>query len=96
MPKLSALLDDVFHPESYLPAHVETQRCYDFTLGVPLLSVPIISTAISLLRFAWQKQTMLQTEISQLIHSIYYITYRMYISANIETIPIETYNHCKV
>ncbi|MFV1921570.1 MAG: PD-(D/E)XK nuclease family protein [Methylotenera sp.] len=71
-PKLSALLDDVFHPESYLPAHVEIQRCYDFTLGVPLLSVPIISTAISLLRFAWQKQTMLQTEISQLIHSIYW------------------------
>lgn len=71
-PKLSALLDDAFHPETHLPVQAEMQRCYDFTLGVPLLSVPIISTAINLLRFAWHQQTMLQTEISQLIHSIYW------------------------
>jgi exodeoxyribonuclease-5 len=48
------------------------QRCYDFTLGVPLSSLPIISTALTLLRFAWQRQAMLQTEISQLIHSVYW------------------------
>lgn len=71
-PKISALLDDIFHPETHLPAQAEMRRCYDFTLGVPLLSVPIISTAINLLRFAWHQQTMLQTEISQLIHSIYW------------------------
>ncbi|MGJ8620485.1 MAG: PD-(D/E)XK nuclease family protein [Methylophilaceae bacterium] len=71
-PKLSALLDDIFHPEAISPAHAEIQRCYDFTLGVPLSSLPIISTAIDLLRFAWQKQAILQNDISKLIHSVYW------------------------
>lgn len=71
-PKLSDLLDDVFHPQTAAPAHAETLRCYDFTLGVSLSSLPIISTALDLLRFAWQKQAMLQSEITQLLTSVYW------------------------
>ena len=71
-PKLSDLLDDVFHPQAAAAAHAETLRCYDFTLGVPLSTLPIISTALDLLRFAWQKQAMLQSEISQLLTSVYW------------------------
>ncbi len=70
--KLSTLLDDAFHPETHIPSLAEIQRCYDFTLGVTLSSLPIISTALNLLRFAWQKQSLLQSEISQLIHSVYW------------------------
>jgi len=71
-PKLSAFLDDVFHPEATAPRNAEMLRCYDFSLGVPLSSLPIISTALGLLRFAWQKQAILQTEIAQLLHNAYW------------------------
>jgi probable DNA repair protein len=71
-PKLSDLLDDVFHPQAAAPAQAETLRCYDFTLGVPLSSLPIVSTALDLLRFAWQKQAVLQSEITQLLTSVYW------------------------
>jgi probable DNA repair protein len=70
--KLSDLLDDVFHPEAAAPANAEITRCYDFTLGVPLSSIPIIATALGLLRFAWSKQQTLQTDIAQLLHSTYW------------------------
>ena len=69
---LSDSLDDVFHPLAAAPAQAETLRCYDFTLGVPLSSLPIINTALNLLRFAWQKQAMLQSEITQLLASVYW------------------------
>ncbi len=71
-PKLSDLLDDVFHPQTAASAQAEAMRCYDFTLGVPLSSLPIISTALDLLRFAWQKQALLQSEITQLLASAYW------------------------
>jgi probable DNA repair protein len=71
-PKLSDLLDDVFHPQAAAPAQAEILRCYDFTLGVSLLNLPIISTALDLLRLAWQKQSLQQTEIAQLLHSVYW------------------------
>lgn len=71
-PMLSALLDDVFHPETAAPANAERLRCYDFSLGIALSSLPIISSALNLLRFAWQKQTVLQSEIASLLHSAYW------------------------
>jgi probable DNA repair protein len=71
-PVLSSLLDDVFHPESATPAQAEILRCYDFTLGVPLSSIPIISTALDLLHFAWQNQALLQTDITSLLTNIYW------------------------
>lgn len=71
-PALSNLLDDVFHPSTAAPAQAEIVRCYDFTLGIPLSRVPIISTALDLLHFAWHKQALLQTDISPLINSVYW------------------------
>ncbi len=70
--KLSHLLDDAFHPEATAPVFTEMIRCYDFTLGVPLSSLPIITTALDLLRFAWNKQPNLQTDIAKLLHSVYW------------------------
>ena len=70
--KLSYLLDDVFHPEAAAPANAEITRCYDFTLGVSLSTLPIITTALDLLRFAWSKQVTLQSDIAQLLHSVYW------------------------
>ncbi|HIE90878.1 MAG TPA: hypothetical protein EYQ56_04080, partial [Methylophilaceae bacterium] len=43
-----------------------------FSLGVPLSSLPIISAALGLLRFAWQRQAILQAEIAQLLHNVYW------------------------
>ena len=71
-PTLSNLLDDVFHASAAAPAQAEIVRCYDFTLGVPLSSLPIISTALDLLYFAWQNQALLQTDISPLLNSVYW------------------------
>ncbi len=70
--KLSHLLDDTFHPQTAAPAFAEQQRCYDFTLGVPLSSLPIINTALALLRFAWQRQPIMQADIAALLQSAYW------------------------
>lgn len=70
--KLSHLLDDAFHPQAAAPAFAEIIRCYDFTLGIPLSTLPIITTALNLLRFAWNKQQVMQTEIATLLHSAYW------------------------
>lgn len=71
-PTLIYLLDDVFHPHTAAPAQSEALRCYDFTLGISLLSLPIINTALGLLRFAWQRQALLQTELTTLLQSVYW------------------------
>ncbi len=70
--KLSHLLDDTFHPQTAAPAFAEQHRCYDFTLGVPLSSLPIINTALALLRFAWQRQPIMQADIAALLQSAYW------------------------
>ncbi|MFW5432541.1 MAG: PD-(D/E)XK nuclease family protein [Methylophilaceae bacterium] len=70
--KLSHCLDDTFHPETAAPAFAEITRCYDFTLGVPLSTLPIISTALDLLRFAWNKQQVMQADIAQLLQCVYW------------------------
>lgn len=70
--KLANLLDDTFHPQTAAPAFAEQQRCYDFTLGVPLSSLPMISTALALLRFAWQQQPIMQADIATLLQSAYW------------------------
>ncbi len=70
--KLSYLLDDTFHPQAAAPAQAEITRCYDFTLGVALSTLPIIATAIDLLRLAWSRQPVLQTDIARLLHNAYW------------------------
>lgn len=47
--RLSALLDEVLHPDLIVPSRAEAPRCYDFSLGVPLSSQPLVATALDLL-----------------------------------------------
>ena len=70
--KLSAMLDDVLHPQAARPALAEAQRCYDFSLGVPLNTQTIISNALSLIRLAWQRGNILQQDVAHLLHSPYW------------------------
>jgi exodeoxyribonuclease-5 len=70
--KLSALLDDVLQSTAARPALAESRRCYDFSLGVPLNTQPVITTAIHLLQFAWKRGNIFQQEIVRLLHSPYW------------------------
>lgn len=70
--RISALLDDVFHPLAAVPAQAEITRCYDFSLGIPLSALPIIQTALDLLRLAWQKQELMQPDVARLLRSAYW------------------------
>ncbi|MFA6040809.1 MAG: hypothetical protein WC733_04850, partial [Methylophilus sp.] len=70
--KLSALLDETFHPQSLLPSLYESARCYDFSLGVALNATPIVSTALDLLRMAWQGRALSQADVSRLVLSPYW------------------------
>lgn len=51
---LADLLDEAFHPLSIRPDQVEMPRCYDFSLGTTLASVPLVDTALQLLQLAVQ------------------------------------------
>jgi len=70
--KLSAILDDVLHPQAARPALAETERIYDFSLGVSLNTQTIISDALSLIRLAWQRSNILQQDVAHLLHSPYW------------------------
>ncbi|HSI28209.1 MAG: PD-(D/E)XK nuclease family protein [Methylophilus sp.] len=69
---LAHLLDDVFHREALHPAHAETPRCYEFSLGLPLSRWPLVDTALSLLRLAFQQSPFSQTELSALLGNVYW------------------------
>jgi len=47
--KLASLLDDVLHPEAILPAAAEMPRLYDFSLGIALISHPMVTAGLGLL-----------------------------------------------
>jgi probable DNA repair protein len=70
--KLSAMLDDVLHPQAVRPALAEIQRCYDFSLGVSLNTPAIISDALSLIRLAWHRGNILQQDVAYLLLSPYW------------------------
>ena len=70
--KLSGLLDDVLHPETARPAFIESARCFDFSLGVPLNTQPVIATALNLLQLAWQHGNLSQHQVANLLHSPYW------------------------
>ncbi|MFQ6333645.1 PD-(D/E)XK nuclease family protein [Methylophilus sp. 3sh_L] len=69
---LANLLDDTFHPEALHPAHAEMPRCYEFSLGTPLTRWPLVTTALSLLRLAFQHTPLAQTELSALLADVYW------------------------
>lgn len=70
--KLAALLDEAFQPATVTPQLAESPRVYDFSLGVPLSSQPVIAAALNLLRFGFERQAIPQSEISALLHNPYW------------------------
>jgi exodeoxyribonuclease-5 len=54
--RLAALLDEVLHPVTVRPGLVEADRAYDFSLGLPLNTQPVVHTALALLRIFWQQR----------------------------------------
>jgi len=70
--KLAALLDEAFQPETVTPQSSQIPRTYDFSLGVPLSTQPIISAALNLLYFGMQRQAVPQSDISALLHNPYW------------------------
>ena len=70
--KFAALLDEAFHADYVTPQLAQLPRAYDFSLGVPLSTQPVISTALDLLRFGFQRQAVPQADISELLHSPYW------------------------
>jgi probable DNA repair protein len=68
----AALLDEAFHPDCVTPMLAQAARRYDFSLGVPLSSQPIIATGLNLLRFGLQRQAIPQAEISELLLNPYW------------------------
>ncbi len=70
--KLASLLDEAFHPTYVTPQLAQSPRTYDFSLGVPLSTQPIIAAALNLLRFGFQRQAVPQSDISELLHSPYW------------------------
>lgn len=69
---LASLLDEAFHPDCVTPMLAQATRRYDFSLGVPLSSQPIIAAGLSLLRFGLQRQAIPQAEISELLLNPYW------------------------
>lgn len=69
---LANLLDDCFHPEALHPALAEMPRCYEFSLGVALHRWPLVHSALTLLRLAFQGGPVTQTELSAVLADIYW------------------------
>lgn len=53
--QLVDFLDETFHPNTWLPQHIEAARCYDTALGDALTAYPIVHSAMQLLRIATQR-----------------------------------------
>ena len=69
---LAALLDEAFHADCVTPMLAQSARRYDFSLGVPLSSQPVIAAGLNLLRFGLQRQALPQAEISELLLNPYW------------------------
>jgi exodeoxyribonuclease-5 len=69
---LSAILDDVLHPEALQPAHAEMPRSYDFSLGTPLATHPMIAAALAILRLVTQRYRVAQHEFGTLLANVYW------------------------
>lgn len=54
------------------PQLAQSPRTYDFSLGVPLSTQPVVAAALNLLRFGFQRQAVPQSDISELLHSPYW------------------------
>lgn len=71
-PTLTSLLDDTFHPETIVPALAEQPRNYECSLGSTFAALPLIATALDLLRVAFLPVKQNQTVFSQLLTNIHW------------------------
>lgn len=70
--RLAALLDDVLQPDTLCAAASESPRRYDFSLGQPLSSVPVVGAALSLLRMMSGRRQVEQRVMSGLLLQPYW------------------------
>jgi probable DNA repair protein len=70
--KLGSWLDEAFQAQTVTPQLAQSPRTYDFSLGVPLSTQPVVAAALNLLRFGFQHQAIPQSEISELLHNPYW------------------------
>ncbi|MCX7626993.1 MAG: PD-(D/E)XK nuclease family protein [Methylophilaceae bacterium] len=69
---LSALLDDVLHPETVFPARSEGRRHYDISLGEPLAAHPLVACALELIGLAVQRPQFSQQAFGCLLRDVYW------------------------
>lgn len=70
--RLAAILDDTLHPECLQPARAQQARRYDFSLGEPLSAVPLVASALSLLRLAARSYRLEQAQAAALLQDVYW------------------------
>jgi probable DNA repair protein len=70
--RIAALLDDTLHPHSIHPAHAQSPRNYDFSLGIPLADYPLVRTALALLRLSVQRHQCPQQDLSWVLRDGYW------------------------
>ena len=70
--RLQDTLEDLLHPSCVRPAQTETAREFNFSLGKPLSALPIISTALDLLRLALRPDRFEQSFIGTLLTGPYW------------------------
>ncbi len=68
--QLADLLDDTFHPEALYD--YETERIYDFSLGLALSEQSMVRTALNLLRVSASSKTTEQPEMSALLLDVHW------------------------
>ncbi|MDR2220597.1 MAG: PD-(D/E)XK nuclease family protein [Methylobacillus sp.] len=70
--RLLMLLDDALHPLASLPSHAEMPRVYDFSLGDPLASHPLVACGLNLLRLAVWRFRIPQQDAGRLLRDVYW------------------------
>ncbi len=64
---LEARLDAAFHPDLLRPDAAEVPRCFNFSLGHPLADLPLVRTALDLLRLGGLRGKVEQARFSALL-----------------------------
>lgn len=70
--RLASILDDTLHVDSLQPARAQMPRRYDFSLGVALSNVPLVSSALALLRVAVRGHRLEQPQAGRLLCDPYW------------------------
>lgn len=70
--RAAALLDNLLDPDALRPANAECSRRYNISLGRPLAGVPVVATALDLLRIAVAPRQILQNDLGRLLNHPYW------------------------